>query len=176
MKDLRLVEPCAAYMDSYHQFCLEMKATGQRNFSCSDPDTYETWKDTLLQDCRDHAQGKNLPEGYVPCTLLWLMDGEEVVGMVRIRHCLSEELRQMGGHIGYGIKPSKWRQGYGERQLRLALPAAKALGIKRALITCNDNNIGSARIIEKNGGELEGVFDVIRDGESTRIRRYWVVT
>ncbi len=174
MRELRLVAPCEAYLDSYWQMCREIKDCGQRSFVLQDPDRYEEWKGGLIQQCIDESMGIGLPEGWVPCTHLWLIDGDEVVGVVHIRHVLSDALREYGGHIGYGIKPSKRRQGYGERQLALALPVAKGLGIERALITCNDDNLGSARIIEKNGGVLEGVFDVARDGENVRIRRYWV--
>lgn len=176
MRDLRLVAPCEAYMDGYYQLCREMKDSGSRNFMLDDPDTYDEWRDGHVQRCADNSQGMGLPEGWVPYTRLWLMDGDELVGAVSIRHRLNEQLREIGGHIGYGIKPSKWRQGYGEQQLRLSLPVARALGIERALITCNDDNIASARIIEKNGGVLEGVFDVVRDEAPMRLRRYWVQT
>ena len=59
------------------------------------------------------------------------------------------------GHIGYDIRPSKRKQGYGSKILELALPKAKELDIERVLLTCDETNTGSRRIIEKNGGVLE---------------------
>jgi predicted acetyltransferase len=38
--------------------------------------------------------------------------------------------------------------------LELAIPKAKALGIQKALLTCDKTNAASRRIIEKNGGAL----------------------
>ena len=76
-------------------------------------------------------------------------------------------------HIGYGVRYSEWNKGYGTRMLALALERAKALGLSRVLITCNDDNLASARVMEKNGFTLEDTIPVTRDGETILTRRYW---
>ena len=80
---------------------------------------------------------------------------------------------QRGGHIGYGVRYSEWNKGYGTRMLALALERAKALGLSRVLITCNDDNLASARVMEKNGFTLEDTIPVTRDGETILTWRYW---
>ena len=105
---------------------------------------------------------------YVPCTTLWWVDGEDYLGRLAIRHRLNEFLLDVGGHIGYDVRPSARRHGHATAMLRAALPCAKELGIARALVTCNENNDGSIRVIVAAGGELEDV-------RGTK-RRYWLST
>ena len=95
------------------------------------------------------------PAGFVPDTLLWFADGDEWLGRLSIRHQLNEMLLEVGGHIGYDVRPSARRRGHGTEMLRQALPMARALGIDPALVTCDVDNIGSRRVIEANGGRLE---------------------
>ncbi|HEX2706374.1 MAG TPA: GNAT family N-acetyltransferase [Candidatus Lustribacter sp.] len=102
----------------------------------------------------------------MPSTNRWLVGGSEFLGHLSIRHRLTPVLVELGGHIGYAIRPSARRRGYGTRQLALALPVARGLGLGRLLVTCDEDNIGSARIIERSGGVLEDVR-----GDK---RRYWI--
>jgi predicted acetyltransferase len=118
-----------------------------------------------------------LPNGEVvpkvPFSLLWLVEGEDFIGEISIRHRLNDWLLQEGGHIGYGIRPSRQGRGYGRLILKLGLDVCRDLGIERALVTCKDDNAASARIIEANGGRLENVIDDPAGGEG-RTRRYWI--
>jgi len=79
---------------------------------------------------------------------------------------------EVGGHIGYDIRPSKRKQGYGNKILELALPKTKELGIHKALLTCDEPNTGSQKIIERNGGVLENVVDNPETG--IRKMRFWI--
>ncbi len=108
----------------------------------------------------------------MPATLFFLVDDAEtkILGGIDIRHRLNDYLMEFGGHIGYGIVPDERGKGYAKAQLRLALPAAKSLGVSRALITCDDGNTASARTIEALGGVLEDK----RAENGALIRRYWV--
>jgi len=106
--------------------------------------------------------------GYVPGTTLWWCDGPEYLGRVAIRHRLTPSLERVGGHIGYDVRPSARRKGHATAMLHDALPIASQLGIERALITCDTDNVASRKVIEKNGGEF---IDQI-DG----IYRFWVPT
>ena len=85
-----------------------------------------------------------------------------------MRHRVNESLLVVGGHIGYAVRPSARRRGVATAALRLALGMAARLGIDPALVTCEDDNVASARTIEANAGVLEDVR-----GTS---RRYWVPT
>ena len=106
------------------------------------------------------------PSTYVPYTELWMTDGDEYLGRITLRHELNELLRTWGGHIGYGVRPTARRRGYATRALAMMLPAAAELDIDPVLVTCDPDNVGSRRAIEKNGG----VYEDTRDGK----RRYWV--
>ena len=112
--------------------------------------------------------GAELPDDRVHCTYLWITHGEEMIGFLALRHALNAHLLEEGGHIGYSVRPSRRREGHASRALALALPVAADLGLERVLLTCDEDNRGSRRTIEGNGGVLEDV----RSGK----RRYWIPT
>ncbi len=129
------------------------------------PQGFAAYVDDVLGDVHeDHPR----PEGWVPCTSLWWVEGEEYLGRVHIRHRLTPYLREVGGHVGYHVVPSHRRRGHATAMLSAALPVAAALGIECALITCDADNVGSRRVIEKNGGLLQ-------DRRGVKFR-FWVPT
>ncbi len=99
------------------------------------------------------------PEGFVPSTTLWWVDGADYLGRIAIRHRLSPVLLEFGGHIGYDVRPSARRRGHATAMLRAALPIAFGFGIEQALITCDDTNVASRKVIESAGGVLEDQRD-----------------
>lgn len=108
-----------------------------------------------------------LPQGHVHCDYLWVTEGADMIGFVAVRHSIdSEFLRTAGGHIGYSIRPSYRRAGHATRALGLALHRARDLGLDKVLLTCDEDNVASARTIEKQGG----VFENVQFGK----RRYWI--
>jgi predicted acetyltransferase len=113
-----------------------------------------------------------LADDRVHCSYFWITDGpeggREVVGFLALRHRLNAWLLEEGGHIGYGVRPSRRGQGHASRALRLALGSAAELGLDRVLVTCDEDNVGSRRTIERCGGAYEDS----RNGK----RRYWIVT
>jgi predicted acetyltransferase len=106
------------------------------------------------------------PAGYVPCTTLWWVDGADYLGRIAVRHRLTEHLLQVGGHIGYDVRPSARRRGHATAMLRSALPVCAQLGIARALVTCDVGNVASRKVIEANGATLE-------DERAGKLR-YWI--
>lgn len=126
----------------------------------------------IIHRLNNMCKGIGLREGWVPSTTFWLIDNEEYIGCGNIRHALTDQLRKFGGHIGYDIRPSKWRQGYGTMQLRLLLAEAAKLGIQNALITCSAENKASAKVIEKNGGIFKDCIVNINDGKERLTLRY----
>lgn len=127
-----------------------------------DADAFAVWV-TMLDD---NERGENLPDGFVASTSRWVAVDGRLVGFVSIRHVLNDLLREIGGHIGYAVRPSERRKGYATAATALALTECRRLGIDRVLITCDDTNVASATAIERNGGVLE---DIRNDK-----RRYWV--
>jgi len=108
------------------------------------------------------------PEGHVPSTTWWWVDGCEYLGRLAFRHRLTEHLREVGGHIGYDVRPSARRQGHATAMLAAALPRVRELGVALALITCDVDNIASRRVIESAGGRFE-------DQRGGKLR-FWVAT
>jgi predicted acetyltransferase len=131
----------------------------------SDASRFAAYVDGLLTEALPQTPRR---PGWVPCTHLWFIDGEEYLGRLSIRHSLTDWLRRIGGHIGYEVRPTARRQGHATRMLALALPVAASLGIDPALVTCDLDNTASRRVIEANGGQLEEAGD----GKF----RFWIAT
>jgi predicted acetyltransferase len=137
----------------------------QNNDRWDDPKQFASYVSRLRADALEESPR---PEGHVPGTTLWWVDGKEYLGRLTIRHRLSAHLREVGGHIGYDIRPSARRRGHATVMLAAALPVAYRLGVDPALVTCDEDNVASRKVIEANGG----VFEDSRNGK----RRYWVPT
>lgn len=120
-------------------------------------------------------RGDALPPDQVASTFLLAFVGARIVGRVAIRHRLTPVLERIGGHIGYAVVAEFRRRGHATEILRQALVIAREeLGLARVLVTCDDDNVGSIRVIERNGGVLENVVadPVLRAPK----RRYWIDT
>jgi predicted acetyltransferase len=128
--------------------------------------------DAYLARLQAIERGEELPPGDVPCSSFWLVAGGRVVAVSRLRHGLTPELEREGGHIGYDVRPSARRRGHGTRLLGLVLERAHARGLRHVLLTCDDDNLASARIIESNGGRLQDVVPSPEGGQP--LRRYWI--
>ena len=114
--------------------------------------------------------GDDLPEGFVKHAELVATVDEDIVGRTSIRFELNAFLRTLGGHIGYAVRPPFRRQGYATEILRQSLDIARARGIDPVLVTCDDDNLASAKVIEANGGRLESLVPGEADIPK---RRYW---
>ena len=129
--------------------------------------------DGYIEELRQIELGLGLQPGHVPSTTYWLVDDERrILGVLRLRHWLTPRLERVYGHIGYDVRPSERRKGNGTIMLGLGLERARELGLKRVLVTCDVDNIASARIIEHNGGILEN--QVQPPGYDKPVRRYWI--
>ena len=121
----------------------------------------------------DHLEITRFDGKHVPDSTFFCLDTDRniFVGAVNIRHYLTDSLLFTGGHIGDGIRPSERRKGYATAMIALALDECKKLGIHRVLMTCDKDNIGSAKSIINNGGVLEN--EVINE-EGIIEQRYWI--
>ncbi len=131
--------------------------------SWHDPDMFARYVAELHADALPDTPR---PDGWVPSTTLWYVDGDTFLGRIAVRHRLTPTLLEVGGHIGYDVRRTARRRGHATAMLSAALPTAAALGIDPALVTCDTDNLGSRTVIESCGGILEDV----RQGKL----RYWV--
>lgn len=120
----------------------------------------------------ENLEIKEERNGRVPDSTFFCLnvDRNIFVGAINIRHYLNESLLYTGGHIGDGIRPSERRKGYATAMIGLGLEECKKLGITKVLMTCDKDNIGSAKSIMNNGGILED--EVVEDGVVEQ--RYWI--
>ena len=163
-----LVRPSERYKDSFITAVYEY--IREKRTITWHPEILRTRFDEYLRVLRQ-AESEPLA-GYVPASHFWLIaDGAGYIGDVDIRHSLNESLKRYGGHIGYKIRPSFRQRGFGTLICKLGIERARRLGISDILITCDDDNIGSARIIEANGGLLR---DRVDNGRGVLTRRYWI--
>ena len=173
MENLKLVLSDVKYKDQYLDFIKEsyddIKSTGFDSvIPLSDRETFGSDMDRLAE----MHLGKELHGHWVPSSTYWLMDDNDskIIGVIIIRHYLNERLKFRGGHIAYYVRPLERNKGYAAKMLSLALERCKQLGIPRVLITCKKDNVYSAGVIVKNGGELHSE-DTDR-GQA--FQRYWI--
>lgn len=130
---------------------------------------YEEWLRKLINE----YNSINLEKGRVPSSFYFLMDKNRILGSISIRHNLNNEmLERFGGHIGYNVRPSERRKGYATIMLNLALKKCDELGIEDVMVTCREDNIGSAKTIENNSGVLKEVIFIKE--ENCSFKKYWI--
>jgi predicted acetyltransferase len=134
----------------------------------------EGWQDPavfarFVRELRaDADEATPRPVDRVPSTTLWWSEGDVYFGRLAIRHRLTPSLREIGGHIGYDVRPSARLRGHARAMLSAARPLARTMGIDPVLVTCAAQNIGSRKVIESNGGILED--------DRGGVLRFWVPT
>jgi predicted acetyltransferase len=129
-----------------------------------------SWTDYLAR-CEEQRRGINLPEGIVRGAFLAAEVDGELVGRVSLRFALNDFLFHEGGHIGYAIRPPYRRRGHARDLLGQALVLVRSEGVHDVLVTCDDQNVASAGVIEANGGALE---NVVMGSHGRMVRRYWI--
>jgi len=167
--EFKLVEPSIEYKDSFLTGLRSFQREGlpwHLSINAFDVEVnFAEFVKSLL------AKPARRTEKLVPETELWgIVDGR-YAGRISIRHELNEHLKVEGGNIGYDTVPEFRGKGVATKMLASALPVAKQLGLKRVLLTCNDSNSASIRVIEKNGGVLEETKMVPGKGLK---RYYWI--
>jgi len=128
-------------------------------------DNYESWLEKIIWN-----KTQATPD-WVTGSVYFAIVDDKIVGTIAIRNYLNESLLNTGGHIGYGIRPSERRKGYGAKMLALTLEKCCALNLEKVLVTCDKDNIASAKTAMKNGGILDNKF--IEDNGNI-VLRYWI--
>jgi predicted acetyltransferase len=167
-ESITLIEATLHLTAAFYSLAEEFLADGDSRYRDAVTDF-----ERFIQLCTDEAAGRKLAPGRVPQSTFWLIQNEQkILACSRLRHALNAFLQEDGGHIGYDVRPSERRRGYGTLLLRLTLDKARELGLKRVLITADTSNIASWRIIEKNGGVLH-TEDLSRH-TGQPLRKYWI--
>lgn len=165
---MKLITPSTQYKAPYLDMLADWKTTGEKvtPFTLKyDTNDFDAFVNKLIkfQTVAD--------EGFVCHSTFWLFNEDDViVGVSNLRHELNDKLLLIGGHIGYGIRPSYRKRGYATKILELSLIEAQKRGIEKALVTCDKINIASKKTILKNGGIFweENLFD------GMMILKYWI--
>ena len=171
MDKIILVKPDLSYADEiikYKEESLKESPIINGSAGLDRFSSIEIWFEELKKrSCED-----TVPEGLVPSsTYLGIREKDNyIVGMIDIRHYLNEYLTQVGGHIGYGVRKTERNKGYAKQMLKLALEKCKELKIKKVLITCDEDNIASEKVILSTNAKLEDIRNV--DGENKK--RFWI--
>ena len=171
MNRLKLVLPTLEYKEKLMDYKREFVENGDSldgTAGLMNAEIFEEWYDAFC----DNLKEETVREGLVPATTYMAIsvNDNRLIGMIDIRHRLNEYLLNFGGNIGYSIRKSERLQGYATEMLALALEECVKLNIKKVLITCDKDNVGSAKTIINNGGKLE---NEVPEGDSTT-QRYWV--
>ena len=171
MDKIILVKPDLSYADEIIKYKEESLAESPIINGSAGLDRFssiEIWFEELKKrSCED-----TVPKGLVPSsTYLAVREKDNyIVGMIDIRHYLNEYLTQVGGNIGYSVRKTQRNKGYAKQMLKLALEKCKELKIKKVLITCNEDNIASEKVILSANAKFEDIRNV--DGENKK--RFWI--
>lgn len=174
--EIFLKEPTMDEKEEIIKMCKEIESSndfdkfeGMGNLGMVLTDSYEKW---LEQNELDKHIEDVKPEWSNATNYVLIDELGHVYGSCSLRHHLKGNLLNIGGNIGYGIRPSERGKGFGTLQLRLILEKAKKLGLDKVLLTCRENNIGSKKTIEK----CLGVMDTPVESRTPGVMelRYWI--
>ena len=170
---LQLIRPAEGYRETFLRGLREFQSEGLPWWIGGDLESVES--DFAAFVAKKLADASRRTETFVPATHLWAITDPEhaFAGRISIRHELTDALRAFGGHIGYDTVPSFRGQGVATEMLRQALPVARSLGLSEVLLTCDDTNAASIRVIETNGGSLRDKKVLAPDAPP---KRYYVIT
>lgn len=167
---MRLLRPSMEYKQQVLEYKKEFIENGDDLAGASylqKYDVYEEW----LKFVRDNEKEDTKHTEVTADVFLAIREEDnKLVGMINIRHALNEYLYNYGGHIGYSVRKAEWRKGYAKEMLKIALEKCRGLKMKKILITCDADNIASAKTIKSCGGILEN--EVYEDG--ILVQRYWI--
>ena len=171
MDKIILVKPDLSYTDEIIKYKEESLAESSIINGSAGLDRLSSIED-WLKELKKRSCEDTVPKGLVPSsTYLAVREKDNyIVGMIDIRHYLNEYLTQVGGHIGYGVRKTERNKGYAKQMLKLALEKCKELKIKKVLITCDEDNIASEKVILSANAKLEDIRNV--DGENKK--RFWI--
>lgn len=121
------------------------------DFGCSKED----FRNRILPDYINKSKGIGLSENRVPGTKFFLWNDDEIVGLFKIRHYLTETLANGAGHIGYGIKKEYRGRGYASEGLKLSIEKARSIVKEEEIyMSVHKDNPASLKVQMKNGAYI----------------------
>ena len=158
----KLIYPTVDFCKEIENYRNEMIQNNDSFDGCSDLRKFENME-KWVQYTYDLQDKNKIPPHYVTAEQYLLVNEKKrILGMIQLRHELNDYLLEIGGHIGYSVRPSERRKGYATRILSYALKECKKLGLDKVILGCYKKNIGSAKTIIKNGGKLIREEDYIK--------------
>jgi len=157
--------------EALKDFLRDFERAGEENIPAyfADP----SWPHAeIVRRFEEWSRGEKLEEEWVPSTTRFLLHEGRILGVCNLRHRLNDHLWRIGGHVGFAVRPSERRRGYGTRLLELAKRQARDMGIDRLLVTCGAGNVASRRVIQTCGGALSDEISDEKSGEDTF--RFWI--
>ena len=171
MEKIILVKPDLSYADEIIKYKEESSAESPIINGSAGLDRLSSIED-WLEELNKRSCEDTVPKGLVPSsTYLGVREKDNyIVGMIDIRHYLNEYLTQVGGNIGYSVRKTERNKGYAKQMLKLVLEKCKELKIKKVLITCDEDNIASEKVILSANAKFEDIRCIA--GEN--IKRFWI--
>ena len=169
MEECYLIEFDQVTEEAYNDYMSEWEAAGELIVPWATKRQFTDFAD-MMKKWEEDTTALVYEKGFVPATLYFYVCDDRVIGAIHLRHELNESLAYYGGHIGYGIRPSMRGKGYGKKMLADLLDHLRQGDNEKVLITCDKDNVASAKTIEACGGVLEAIADV----DGNLVRRYWV--
>ena len=171
MEKIILVKPDLSYADEIIKYKEESLAESPIINGSAGLDRLSSIED-WLEELNKRSCEDTVPKGLVPSsTYLGVREKDNyIVGMIDIRHYLNEYLTQVGGNIGYSVRKSERNKGYAKQMLKLALEKCRDLKMKKVLITCDEDNIASEKVILSANAK----FEDIRSADGENKKRFWI--
>lgn len=155
---MELIKPREEFFDEYYEACKESYENNVTEWMPFELAHFNQWKKHILKAYDNYETGTDLPEGMPRTYTYWGIENGKFIGEIQLRPFLKEEEANKWGHIAYAVRYSRWKQGLGTGLLRLALLKAQEFNINNVCISCRENNIGSIKVIENNGGRFINTF------------------
>jgi predicted acetyltransferase len=172
-EEIQLIEPTPTLKSEFLAMVREFQESGETRIHDQNILSIQENFPAYLQQLKDNSQGIGLKPGFVPATTFWLVKhNSRILGESRLRHQLTPWLEDRGGHIGYMVRPTERGKGYGTKLLAMTLEKTQQIGLDRVLVTCDADNLASARVIRKNGGILSS--ESISEQTGRIVSRYWI--
>lgn len=174
MSEIKLIEPTMAYEKDIWQFRQEIIESDDKDSfaGCGNLGlcvSVREWIDTVHR----YQKTETCPKDKVPSDMYIAVRERDnkIVGVTDLRHHIDHPiLGTWGGHIGYSVRPSERGKGYAKEMVRQSLAHCRELGIHKVLITCDEDNVASGKVIMANGGVYEKSVEV----DGCLVRRYWI--
>jgi predicted acetyltransferase len=173
MEKIILVSPSEAHEQAAREYLQEHIANRESHLHGSSLfENYPSYSDWLAH-LKTNSDPKTVPSGWVvSSTFFGVRESDSrIIGMIDIRHELNDFLRDYGGNIGYGVRPTERQKGYASQMLTLALDYCRKLGLKKVMISCNKNNPASRNTILQAGGILE---KEALEEDGTTVQIFWI--